>query len=69
MKPPMTTTIDCQVCHAVLTPCEIRKGWPIHRIEDAKLVCPACYGDDAFCQECGECLPANHGNPHKCAAQ
>jgi hypothetical protein len=36
---------------------EAALGWPIHDL-DRELVCPSCYGDEAFCQRCGALLQA-----------
>lgn len=44
---------------------EIKLGWPIENLE-GKLVCPSCYGDDAFCA-CGGVLPARQEGG-QCAA-
>lgn len=36
---------------------EIALGWPIENL-DGELVCPSCYGEEAFCA-CGSVLPAS----------
>jgi hypothetical protein len=44
----------CQRCGDAVSPDEIALGWPVY-VEPEILVCPSCYGDDAFCS-CGATL-------------
>lgn len=43
-----TTTDYCWQCRRAITEEEAAKGWPI----DPDMLCPSCYGDDAFCTHC-----------------
>jgi hypothetical protein len=45
----------CQRCERRITDIECALEWPI-RNNEGQLVCPSCYGDEAFCVECGTLL-------------
>jgi hypothetical protein len=47
----------CTRCGHIATPWERRRGWPIFTLAQ-ELVCPSCYGREAYCQ-CGALLPGN----------
>jgi hypothetical protein len=36
---------------------ETAKGWPIFDL-DSLMICPTCYGDEAYCCGCGELMEA-----------
>jgi hypothetical protein len=47
----------CDQCGGELTAEMRRLGWPL--LTEFGCICPACYGDEAYCSECGELLPAD----------
>lgn len=47
---------SCDRCHGRVGEAERALGWPIYVGED--LICPACYGDEAYCAAEGHVLPA-----------
>jgi hypothetical protein len=47
----------CQKCGRYFTDEEYALGWPFPN-HKGQLVCPSCYGDEAFCAECGTLLRA-----------
>jgi hypothetical protein len=50
--PPRPYEIEiCTECGREITPAEFRLGWPIP--DGDKLLCPSCYGDEAWCAGCG----------------
>jgi hypothetical protein len=46
----------CSRCSRLPTPDEIRAGWPVVSVDG--MICPSCFGDDAWCSACGELLLA-----------
>jgi len=48
----------CEHCNRSLTLEELAKNWPIFAL-NGLLICPSCYGDEAFCSQCGALLDAN----------
>jgi hypothetical protein len=51
-KPPLR----CSVCATTCTAEEEAMGWPL--VAADQLVCPACYGPEAFCRRRGHVLSA-----------
>lgn len=51
-----TTVETCDYCGREITPEEAALEWPISTAEG--LICPSCFGDEAFCCDCGETLIA-----------
>ena len=47
---------QCDYCGRNITQQEIDLEWPISTAGGD--MCPSCYGDDAFCGDCGETLIA-----------
>jgi len=54
------------MCNHTLTETEAALGWPIHDL-DGDLICPSCYGDEAFCARCGETLSSDSGDDWLCS--
>jgi hypothetical protein len=46
----------CTECGREITPAESALGWPI--LDTDRLLCPSCYGDEAWCAVCGTLMPA-----------
>lgn len=44
----------CTECSALVTRSEHRRGWPVTTAAGTK--CPSCYGDEAFCRDCGQSM-------------
>jgi hypothetical protein len=57
----------CTKCGRFPTSWERRRGWPVFTLEQ-ELLCPSCYGREAYCQ-CGALLPATDDTPEcgRCA--
>ena len=59
----------CMRCDETIPERDVALGWPVCvDAEDSdpdddvhEYVCPACYGDEAFCRLCGEVLAAEEG--------
>ena len=52
----------CDICNKAVGSAEAKLGWPIHLSDGtggADLVCPECYGGEAYCSN-GHVLPANN---------
>lgn len=47
----------CEHCARELTLDERAAGWPVFAL-DGLLICPECYGDEAYCARCGALLDA-----------
>ena len=56
------TRCSCSVCNRIPSSEELACSWPIAAL-DGKLVCPDCYGDEAYCRECGHLLNAIDESP------
>jgi hypothetical protein len=48
----------CDRCHETLDDEEVALGWPVPMLTD-EYVCPQCFGDAAFCCDCGRLLPGD----------
>jgi hypothetical protein len=53
----------CDQCGGEVTDEMVRLGWPL--LTEYGCICPACFGDEAYCSECGALLPANE-NVSRC---
>jgi len=49
----------CQNCGHKFTDEEYALGWPMPN-HKGRLVCPSCYGDEAFCAGCGVLLASSN---------
>jgi len=56
----------CEHCNRELTLEERALNWPIFALSGL-LICPSCYGDEAFCARCGALLDA-HADVSTCDA-
>lgn len=58
--------VTCEHCHLPIDSDATAAGWPIATSSGAQ--CPSCYGDEAFCIDCGAVLPAREEGPARCRA-
>jgi len=59
-QPHRFEALECEVCND-LTAFAAAFGWPVARqyTRCSKMVCPTCYGDEAWCRDCDIMLSAD----------